>query len=59
MLANVDEWTSIMVDELKKKHSHNEKTYKVARAFKPVKVPAVILVMPLPYKYLYVQIYRE
>ena len=58
LLVKEDGWNNIMVEEVKKKHN-NEGTYKEVRAIKPVKAPAVISVIPLPSKYLYVQIWEE
>ena len=43
--------------EVKKKHTNNERTYKAVKAVKPVKAPFAMLVIPLLYKYLYVQIW--
>ena len=48
-MVNGDGWTSIMVEEVKKKHTNNgERTYKVVKAVKPVKAPFAMLVIPLP-----------
>ena len=56
MLVNGDGWTSILVEEVKTKHTNNERTYKYVKAVKPVKAPFAMLVIPLPFKYLYEQI---
>ena len=48
-----------MVKEVKKKHTNNERTYKVVKAVKPVKVPFAMLVIPLNFKFLYEQIWGE
>ena len=47
-----------MVEEVKKKHTNNERTYNEV-AVKPVKAPFAMLVIPLVYKYLYEQIWGE
>ena len=59
LLVNGDGWTSIMVKEVKKKHTNNERTYKVVKAVKPVKAPFAMLVIPLLLKSLYEQIWGE
>ena len=56
-LVNEDGWMSIMVEEVKKKHTNNEGTYKVFKAVKSVKAPFAILAIPLQHKLLYVQIW--
>ena len=41
------------------KETNNETTYKFVKAVKPVIAPFAMLVIPLPYKFLYVQIWGE
>ena len=59
--VNGDGWTSIMVKEVKKKHTNNERTYNTVRAdiFNPVDAKFGMIGIRLLYKYLYDQIWGE